>query len=290
MGWAEGIVTDAPTGNGIPYAWAQDYIDGLWNSDAYGHWATPNAFPGMTITGSAPDHNAKSVQVSESSTVYDGSLGQYVWWVLIPLDRTPSTDGGGGGGGCFIATAAYGSELAPEVQFLQGIRDKVLRQTRWGREFFDQLWQRYYRISPPIAEAMYRDPNLRKVVGWSIVQPWVNYIKLVMSRPDLKRMDLDRLEPKLGEFLRQLHDDIETWLKGIELPRTFAGRDPMEAVQELNVILGFVLLGSASAEYLDDLKRKGELPLPHPQPQRAKLMRTLRESGRTDEEIACILG
>uniref|UniRef100_Q01Z13 Uncharacterized protein n=1 Tax=Solibacter usitatus (strain Ellin6076) TaxID=234267 RepID=Q01Z13_SOLUE len=288
MGWAEGIVTDAPTGNGIFNATVYDYIDGYWGVNNVGWYATPNGFPGMTITGSALGHNPRSVQLSNSSIANDPAVGT-VFWNIIALDRAASTGGGSTGGGCFIATAAYGSELAPEVRFLQNIRDNVLRQTRWGRRFFDELWQHYYRISPPIAKEMWADPKLREVVSWSIVEPWTNYMKLLMARPALEDEDLNRLEPGLRKFLGGLRDDMNGWLKQIEVPQSFRGQDPADSVRELNLVLGLVLKGSAGRRYLEDLRARGELPVFHSAIQRPALAQMLAAGGRSREEIDMIL-
>jgi hypothetical protein len=212
--------------------------------------------------------------------------------ILIELAMPGSGGGSSGGtstGGCFIVTAAYGAASAPEVKFLQGFRDNVLRRTRWGHQFFDDLWKHYYRISPAISEEMRRDPELRRVMRWGIVEPWINYMKLMMARPDLHGMKLEGLDPKLRAFLRQFEGDADKWLKSIEPPKSFAGRAAEDAVHELNIILGLVLLRTDGRAYLDDLEKRGELPLRYPQGEEAKLRAALVEAGRTEDEVASIL-
>lgn len=82
---------------------------------------------------------------------------------------TPSS---GGGGGCFIATAAYGSYLAPEVQVLRGFRDRYLMTNPAGRRFVEL----YYRISPPLARFISEHEAL-KVIARVLLTPVVYGIK-----------------------------------------------------------------------------------------------------------------
>ena len=64
----------------------------------------------------------------------------------------------GDGGGCLIATAAFGSELSPQVQFLREIRDNTVLQTESGTSFMAGFNQFYYSFSPTIAD--YERENL----------------------------------------------------------------------------------------------------------------------------------
>jgi len=56
------------------------------------------------------------------------------------------------GGGCLIATAAFGSEMAPQVQFLREIRDNTVLQTESGSAFMAGFNQFYYSFSPAVAD------------------------------------------------------------------------------------------------------------------------------------------
>jgi hypothetical protein len=61
---------------------------------------------------------------------------------------------------CFIATAAYGTPMAGEVQILREFRDEYLLTNPPGRAFVDF----YYRVSPPMAEFITEHPSLKPIV------------------------------------------------------------------------------------------------------------------------------
>ena len=67
-------------------------------------------------------------------------------------------------GGCLIATAAYGSELAPQVQMLREIRDNQLMNTESGSAFMSSFNEAYYSFSPYIADMERESPVFKEIV------------------------------------------------------------------------------------------------------------------------------
>jgi len=66
------------------------------------------------------------------------------------------------GGGCLIATAAYGSELASQVQMLREIRDNSLLRTQSGQSFMQVFNQFYYSFSPTVADWERQNPVFKE--------------------------------------------------------------------------------------------------------------------------------
>jgi len=72
------------------------------------------------------------------------------------------------GGGCLIATATYGTELAPQVQQLREIRDQKLMNTEFGQSFLNSFNEFYYSVSPYIADYERENPVFKEVVKIAI--------------------------------------------------------------------------------------------------------------------------
>ena len=66
--------------------------------------------------------------------------------------------------GCLIATAAFGSELAPQVQFLREYRDNTIMLTSVGSSFINAFNTVYYTFSPTVADVERNNPILQELV------------------------------------------------------------------------------------------------------------------------------
>ena len=70
--------------------------------------------------------------------------------------------------GCLIATAAFGSELTPQVQFLRGFRDNYVMQSASGSAFMNTFNAVYYSFSPQVADYERDQPWLQATVKAAI--------------------------------------------------------------------------------------------------------------------------
>ena len=94
-------------------------------------------------------------------------------------------------GGCLIATAAYGSELAPQVQQLRELRDNTVLQTQSGSMFMTSFNQFYYSFSPIIADYERENSVFREAVKLTITP-------LLASLSLLQHTDIDSEYEMLG--------------------------------------------------------------------------------------------
>jgi len=95
------------------------------------------------------------------------------------------------GGGCLIATAAFGSEMAPQVQFLREIRDNTVMSTQSGTAFMTGFNQFYYSFSPYVADYERENPVFKEAVK-------VTLTPLLTSLTLLNYVDVDSEQEMLG--------------------------------------------------------------------------------------------
>jgi len=95
------------------------------------------------------------------------------------------------GGGCLIATAAFGSEMAPQIQFLRELRDNTVLQTESGTSFMTGFNQFYYSFSPAIADYERENPAFKETVKIALTP-------LLTSLTLLQYADIDSESEMLG--------------------------------------------------------------------------------------------
>jgi len=107
------------------------------------------------------------------------------------------------GGGCLIATATYGSELAPQVQMLREIRDNQLMNTESGTSFMSTFNEIYYSFSPYIADMERESPVFKEAVKLAIT-PMISSLALMEnaeSESEVLSIGLSVIVLNLGMYL-----------------------------------------------------------------------------------------
>jgi len=152
----------------------QYYIDRYNNEPTYKEWFDEN-FPDQTIY--------EAVGAEPPKIGICGKGTKFVKGVCVVVNQ--------GGGGCLIATAAYGSEMAPQVQFLREIRDNYLLETESGSTFMSGFNELYYSFSPTIADLERESPIFKEAVKLFIT-PMISSLSL------LHHVDMDSEAEVLG--------------------------------------------------------------------------------------------
>lgn len=92
--------------------------------------------------------------------------------------KNPDEDGKMNGGGCLIATATFGSELAPQVQSLREVRDNIVISTSSGAAFMTGFNSLYYSFSPTIADLEREQPIFKDVVR-AFITPMISTLSIM---------------------------------------------------------------------------------------------------------------
>jgi len=131
----------------------QYYVDRYNKEITYKNWFD-KTYPDITI------YEAVGLEESEEEFGECGEGTDLVDGMCVIVEQK--------GGGCLIATAAYGSEMAPQVQLLREIRDNQLMSTSSGISFMTGFNQLYYSFSPTIADLERENPVFKEAVKLGI--------------------------------------------------------------------------------------------------------------------------
>ena len=77
-------------------------------------------------------------------------------------------------------TAAYGSELAPQVQMLREIRDNQLMNTESGSAFMTSFNEAYYSFSPYVTDLERESPIFKEIVKAGLT-PMISTLSIMES-------------------------------------------------------------------------------------------------------------
>ncbi len=133
----------------------------------------------------------KIVAIQNQKIVAQESTDEQFGEVFLNTNCLRSFTTGPEGGGCLIATATYGSELAPQVQQLRELRDNKLLQTASGSAFMGSFNDFYYSVSPGIADYERENPVFREAVKIAITP-------MISSLSILNHVDLETDAEVLG--------------------------------------------------------------------------------------------
>ena len=109
----------------------------------------------------------------------------------------------GNGGGCLIATATYGSELAPQVQQLRELRDNTLLNTESGSAFMSTFNNVYYSFSPTIADMERESPIFKEIVKVGLT-PMISSLEIMEnadSESEVLGLGLSVIMLNIGMYL-----------------------------------------------------------------------------------------
>ena len=123
--------------------------------------------------------------------------------VLTSTNESSENESSEEGGGCLIATAAYGSEMSPQVQLLREIRDNQLMNTEAGSAFMSAFNNVYYSFSPAIADMERQSPIFKEIVKVGLT-PMLSSLSLMEnanSESEVLGLGLSVIALNLGMYI-----------------------------------------------------------------------------------------
>jgi len=133
----------------------------------------------VTCTSSETLVNGVCIENEPEPTCGTGTILKDGICVIDTSKTTPSKETGS----CLIATAAYGTELAPQVQFLREVRDNTILSTASGTAFMTGFNTLYYSFAPTIADMERENPLFQEVVR-VFITPMISTLSIMALAED----------------------------------------------------------------------------------------------------------
>jgi alpha-tubulin suppressor-like RCC1 family protein len=148
---------------------------------SYTDWVSKEADGTYAKSVSSLDSNTQyefKAQLKYNDTVIAGTTIQFTTQYTTETEPTRRYSSGN----CFIATAAYGTPMAGEIEILREFRDEYMLTNPLGRAFVDF----YYKVSPPIAEFITEHPSLKPIVRTGLL-PFVAMSTVVVNTTPVEK-------------------------------------------------------------------------------------------------------
>lgn len=188
--------------------------------------------------------------------------------------------GGGNGNGCYIATAAYGSEIAPEIHELRLFRDLVLRSTQWGSTFFDEFYKYYYTLSPPIADRMLENEHMAQLIRAVLVHPLMIALRLFLALP-ADPQDTDGAK----EFAARANKEYATWVRQLPLESSARAQEPSALLNDIVKLLDLLDNAMLRRAFFDNLSEARVIPVGLSEESAAEFEQALVATGISEDII-----
>ena len=223
-----------------------------------GSFSPPN--DGVTLTFTpivlTPQSNGGTAQATVEITAQKNTVGTYQL-TITGASTTPSRTHQVAltvhVSQCLIATATYGSELAPQVQFLKDFRDHQITHTFAGTNFMIAFNAWYYSFSPSVAQYESTNPEARAVAK-VVLYPLIGILQLSSStfsmlgfEPELAALVAGLL---VGSLIGLVYFGLPTFAALWLVRRRIKARTRFRMVRLLALSFALLLLGFFMAELL----------------------------------------
>jgi len=139
----------------------------------------PVAWDPINFQSTVFDSTDLELWVANANSTTPAYLREFIYLSYDDLFSPYTPDVPDASEGCFIATAAYGTPMAEEIEILREFRDEYLLTSPLGQAFVNL----YYKVSPRIAEFITEHPSLKPIVRAGLVPAVVMSTVVVTTTP-----------------------------------------------------------------------------------------------------------